>query len=93
MEETPEITSGFQPSCVQPVDGYPNGIGTQPCNIPASNQAYYLAAYNTFGVLQDDRFVTPERDGGLYDTYGTNCRALMDLSGTVGAAAFPARLS
>src|SRR5690606_26839001 len=25
LEETPEVTLGFQPSCVQPVDGFPDG--------------------------------------------------------------------
>jgi len=90
MEETPEVTLGFQPACVQPVDGYPDGIAPQPCDaVPASNQAYYLAAYRTFGVLQDNRFVVPERSGGLYDTYGTNCRPLLDKTGKVGTVGFP----
>jgi len=90
MEETPEVTLGFQPSCVQPVDGFPDGIGPQPCQAPAGNQAYYLATWKTFGVLQDNRFVVPERSGGIYDTYATNCRPLIDKSGTVGNAGFPA---
>jgi iron complex outermembrane receptor protein len=90
MEETPEVTLGFQPSCVQPTPEYPNGLGPQPCTAPASNQVYYLAAYNAFGVLQDDRFVVPERDGGIYDTYGTNCRLNIDTSATVGGVGFPA---
>lgn len=90
LEETPEVTLGFRPSCVQPVAGYPAGIGQQPCPAPASNQVYYLAAYKAFGVLQDDRFLVPARNGGIYDTYGTMCRPLLDKSGTVGTARFPA---
>jgi len=89
MEETAEVALTYLPSCVQPTDEYPDGIGPQPCTIAASNQAYYLAAYKAFGVLQDNRFVTPERDGGIYDTYGTNCRPLLDLSGQVATTGFP----
>jgi len=88
MEETPEVTLGFGTPCVQPVDGYPNGLGPQPCLSGAANQAYYLAAYKVFGVLPDDRFVVPERSGGIYDTYATNCRPMIDTSVVVGNQGF-----
>ena len=88
LEETPEVTLGFGTPCVQPVAGYPDGIGVQPCTSGAANQAYYLATYNTFGILPDNRFITPERDGGIYDTYATNCRPLLDKSGMVGSSGF-----
>jgi iron complex outermembrane receptor protein len=88
LEETPTVTTLFQPACVQPVPGYPNGIGPQPCTAPASNQTYNLAAYNTFGILEDNRFIVPERNGHLYDMYGTYCRPLLDISGNVGTGAF-----
>jgi iron complex outermembrane receptor protein len=90
LEETPEVTLGFGNACVQPVAGYPNGIGQQPCRVGGANQTYYLATWRTFGVLPDNRFLTPERNGGTYDTYATNCRPLLDKSGVVGTSRFPA---
>lgn len=81
MEETPEIALGFQPGCIAGV------IGIQPCNNSAGAQAYHRAVYNAFGLIADNRFVVPERNGGRYDTYATNCRPLLDVSVTGG---FPA---
>jgi iron complex outermembrane receptor protein len=88
LEETPEVTLGFGTPCVRPVPGFPQGIGQQPCNVSAGNQVYYLAAYKEFGVLPDNRFIVPERSGGIYDTYATNCRPEIDTSLTVGTSGF-----
>jgi iron complex outermembrane receptor protein len=90
LEETPEVALEFGIPCVQPVAGYPDGIGPQPCQAGGANQAYYLSTYKTFGLLPDDRFITPERSGGIYDTYATNCRPLLDKSVVVGTSGFPA---
>ncbi len=83
LEETPEVTYGYTGTCVQPVDGYPDGIGPQPCTASALAQVYQLAAYNVYGVILDNRFVTPARDGGIYDTYATNCRPKIDLTAEI----------
>ncbi len=85
MEETPTVPTFYRNSCVAPNDYYPDGLGVLDemgnCASGAGNQAYYMAGYNTFGVLPDNRFVPPERDGGVYDTYATNCRPLLDTTG------------
>src|SRR5690606_32168200 len=53
------------------------------------NQVYHLATYNTFGIVLGSAFVIPPRDGGIYDTYYTGCRPLLDKSGVVGTSSFP----
>jgi len=80
MEETPEIALSFQPACITEISG-------PSCNNSAGAQAYHRAVMNAFGFLPDDRFVVPERNGGRYDTYATNCRPLLDTTETGG---FPA---
>jgi len=89
LEDVAEVTLGYPAGCVRPVPGYPNGIGPQPCNAAAGTQVYHLATYNTFGVVLGPQFVTPERNGGIYDTYATNCRPRLDKSGVVGTSSFP----
>lgn len=81
LEETPEITLSFQPACIT------GGAGPQPCSNSAGAQAYHRAVLNTFGFLPDNRFVPPARGGGIYDTYATNCRPILD---TAGISGFPA---
>jgi len=71
MEETPEVALGFRNAC----------FDTPDCLIAAGAQAYHRATFKTFGITVGPWFVTPERNGGLYDTYATNCRPLLDLSG------------
>ena len=83
MEETPEIVLGFTEPCVTGL------LGPQPCGTAAGNQAVIRATYMTFGVVADSRFVTPERNGGIYDTYATNCRPLFDISGGGFPADYP----
>jgi len=84
LEETPEVALFFTGGCVKPIPGqYPGGIGPQPCTASAGAQVYTLGAYNIYEAIIDNRFVTPERDGGIYDTYGTNCRPKIDLTAKV----------
>jgi iron complex outermembrane receptor protein len=83
LEETPEVTYGYTGGCVVPTAGYPDGIGPQPCKASAGAQLYTLAAYNVYGVILDNRFVPQPRDGGIYDTYATNCRPKIDLSAQI----------
>ena len=87
LEETPEVALFFTGGCVKPIPGqYPNGIGPQPCTSSQGSQVYTLGAYNVYGAIIDDRFVVPERDGGIYDTYATNCRPKIDLTAEVPSA-------
>ncbi len=83
LEETPEITLGFRDACVTGL------VGTQPCLATGGAQAYHRAAYNTFGITTGPHFVTPERDGGIYDTYATNCRPNLDKTGGGFPAGYP----
>ena len=83
MEETPEVALTYATVCIAGV------IGAQPCNTAASSQAYLKAAYNTFGIITGDHFLVPERDGGRYDSYGTNCRPLLNKAGSGLPAGFP----
>ena len=85
LEETAEVTFGYTGGCVKPIPaaGYPNGIGPQPCRAQAGAQVYTLAAYDMYGVILDNRFVPPERSGGIYDTYATNCRPKINLDAQV----------
>ncbi len=96
LEETPEVTLGFQKVCTIPTAAYPSGIGVQPCplsgagSVGGAAQIYQLAAFKAFGVVFDNRFITPERSGGIYDTYATNCRPDIDTSVVIpnGASTF-----
>lgn len=88
LEETPEVALGYRDACAVAVAADPaNGINATPaignpnCTATAGAQAYHRAAYRTFGLTTGPSFVTPERSGGIYDTYATNCRPLLDLSG------------
>jgi iron complex outermembrane receptor protein len=81
LEETPEVVYSFVEPCVTGL------YGPQPCATGASNQALHRAALQTFGVVSDNRFVPAPRNGGIRDTYATNCRPLLDISGIPG---FPA---
>ena len=71
LEETPNVAFDFREAC----------FDTPGCAASAGAQAYHRATYNTFGVIVGPQFVTPERDGGIYDTYATNCRPILDKSG------------
>ena len=86
LEETPEVTYGFTGTCVKPTADYPTGIGPQPCTAQAGAQLYTLAAYDLYGVILDNRFVPPARDGGIYDTYATNCRPKINLDAEIPSA-------
>jgi iron complex outermembrane recepter protein len=94
LEDLAEVTLAYPVACVRPVTGYPNGIGPQPCTgstAPAAGaQVYHLATFNTFGVILGPQFVTPARNGGIYDTYATNCRPVLNKTGVVGTSTFPA---
>jgi iron complex outermembrane receptor protein len=96
MEETDEVTLFYQKICTGPTPDYPNGIGPQPCPLSGTGavngatQLYQLAVFKGYGVVLDNRFLPPARNGGIYDTYGTNCRPDLDLSVKVGTTAFPA---
>jgi len=79
LEETPEVAFGFNPGC----------FDTPDCKVSAGAQAYHRATYNTFGIVMGPWFVTPERSGGLYDTYATNCRPVLDKSGGGFPAGYP----
>jgi len=71
MEETPEVAILYRDAC----------FDTPGCTASAGAQAYHRATFNTFGVIMDSRFLVPRRDGGIYDTYATNCRPMLDKSG------------
>ncbi|MBT2186334.1 TonB-dependent receptor [Sphingobium nicotianae] len=96
MEETNEVTLFYQKICTQPTPEFPQGIGVQPCPLSGTGavlgttQLYQLAVFKAFGVVIDNRFMPPERNGGIYDTYGTNCRPDIDLTVKVGTTGFPA---
>jgi hypothetical protein len=77
LEETPEITLGFQPACVVGL----NGATATNCNVPAGLQTLHTMTYNNFGLMADNRFVPPVRGAGVYDTYATNCRPGYNLTG------------
>ncbi len=88
LEETPEVTLGLNAGCVTGL------TGAQPCTATAGAQAYHRAAFQTFGIVTDNRFVVPTRDGRpytgllteqIYDTYATNCRPVLNTTG----ASFP----
>jgi len=89
LEETPEVallyaTACAAPQAVDPSIGATNAtgaIGPQPCTATGGAQAYHRAEYRTFGITTGPQFVTPTRNGHIYDTYATNCRPLIDLSG------------
>ena len=83
LEETPEVALRYNSFCVQPTPGRPGGIGTQPCTGSSLAQFYNLAAYNQYGIIIDKRFLPPERNGGIYDTYATNCRPKIDLTAQI----------
>ncbi len=83
LEETPEVALRYNSFCVQPTPDHPGGIGPQPCTGSALAQLYNLAAYNQYGVIIDGRFRPPERNGGIYDTYATNCRPSIDLTAQI----------
>ena len=70
-EETPEVALAYNPAC----------FDTPACTNSAGAQAYHRATFNTFGITTGDQFITPQRNGGSYDTYATNCRPDLDLSG------------
>jgi len=89
LEATPEVILEYPAGCVGPVPGYPDGIGPQPCTTSGGNQVYHLATYNTFGIVLNNSFLVPRRSGGIYDSYYTACRPLLDKSGVVGTSAFP----
>jgi iron complex outermembrane receptor protein len=71
LEETPEVALGYRPAC----------FDTPGCGVSAGAQAYHRATFRTFGITTGNWFVTPERSGGIYDTYATNCRPLLNKSG------------
>ena len=79
LEETAEVALGFRDAC----------FDTPECTAAAGAQAYHRATFRTFGIMMGPQFVTPERSGGLYDTYATNCRPLLDLSGGGFPADYP----
>jgi iron complex outermembrane receptor protein len=96
LEETPEVALAYRTACSVAVAANPAAginatpaIGPQPCTATAGAQAYHRAAVRTFGVTTGPQFVTPERSGGIYDTYATNCRPLLDLSGGGFPANYP----
>ncbi|MBT2186442.1 TonB-dependent receptor [Sphingobium nicotianae] len=91
MEETPEVTYGFQPSCAP---GF-NGQTAATClakGVSSPLQTLYIMTMANFGVITDSRFVPPARNGGIYDTYATNCRPNYNLTGVPqgGSAGLPA---
>ena len=92
LEETPEVSLNYNSYCVQPTPDHLGGIGPQPCTGSSLAQLYNLAAYNQYGIIIDSRFQVPERNGGTYDTYATNCRPKIDLTATIPALnlSFPA---
>ncbi|MBN8829831.1 MAG: TonB-dependent receptor [Sphingomonadales bacterium] len=71
LEETPEVSLLYRTPC----------FDTPGCALSAGAQAYHRAIYNTFGITLGSQFVTPPRNGGIYDTYATNCRPTLDKSG------------
>ena len=96
LEETPEVALLYAPACAAPsvagVGGATSNtvaIGTQPCTATAGAQAYHRATFRTFGVTTGPQFVTPTRSGGIYDTYATNCRPLLDKTGGGFPADYP----
>ncbi len=95
LEETPQVALAYNSFCVQPTPDHPGGIGPQPCSGSALAQLYNLAAYNQYGIIIDGRFNPPKRNGGVYDTYATNCRPNIDLSAQIPnlGLSFPAGFS
>ncbi|MBT2188253.1 TonB-dependent receptor [Sphingobium nicotianae] len=71
LEETPEVSLLYRTAC----------FDTPGCGASAGAQAYHRATFKTFGVVIGPQFVTPQRSGGIYDTYATNCRPTLDKSG------------
>jgi iron complex outermembrane receptor protein len=84
LEETPEVALFYNNGCAA-ASTAPNAVtpavGPQPCTATVGAQAYHRATYRTFGVVSGPSFITPERSGGIYDTYATNCRPLLDKTG------------
>jgi iron complex outermembrane receptor protein len=93
LEETPEISLLYAPACAttSPVAGSPILFGTASCvtTTSAGAQASHRAAYMTYGISTGPWFVPPERNGGIYDTYATNCRPALNLSGGGFPAGYP----
>ena len=79
LEPTAEVALDYRVAC----------FDTPGCPASGGAQAYYRATYNTFGVILGSQFVTPERDGGIYDTYATYCRPALDKSGGGFPAGYP----
>jgi len=71
LDETPEVALAYNPVCV----------GQPTCTASVGVQAFQRASLNTYGIVNDSRFVTPMRNGGIYDTYATACRPTLNISG------------
>jgi len=93
LQETPEVALFYQEGCAAastlPTPGGTPSVGPQPCGATVGAQAYHRAAYRTFGIVTNSNFLTPQRNGGVYDTYATNCRPLLDKTGGGFPADYP----
>lgn len=96
LQETPEVALFYLDGCADastlPTPGGTPAIGVTPpatCGRTVGAQAYHRAAYRTFGIMAGPDFVTQKRNGGIYDTYATNCRPLLDKTGGSFPAAYP----
>lgn len=93
LEETPEVSLFYQPSCAETSSaaGSPALFGTAAClaATSAGAKASHRAAYQTYGISTGPWFVPPARNGGIYDTYATNCRPALNLSGGGFPAGYP----
>ncbi|MBT2187358.1 TonB-dependent receptor [Sphingobium nicotianae] len=98
LEETPEVALFYQTACAAATTVNPSqgifiatpAIGPAGCTpSTASAAAVHRAAYNTFGITSGSWFITPQRNGGIYDTYATNCRPLLNLQGGGFPAGYP----
>ncbi|MBT2186539.1 TonB-dependent receptor [Sphingobium nicotianae] len=86
LEETPEVILKYFEPCISGL------TGPQPCADAGSKQSYSRAIFNTFGVLTDNRFLVPQRNGGIYDSYSTYCRPILDTTGANLPAGYPTGL-